>query len=497
MVWWKIRFYPWLMIISLTCFAGISKSLPGQDTIPGSQVIIGDLTFEGNKITRERIIRRELLFGENDTISYEKLPFVLDQSRKNLMNTSLFNFVTITQHPDSLSGKTDIHIDFLERWYVWPVPIIEFADRNFNEWLKKKDWSRLNYGGFLTWNNFRGRREKLNLYARFGYDEKYQLGYQIPYLNRKQTIGIGIAGGFSQNHEIAYNSFETVERQNVVDGDTTTYYEQIGNKEVYYKNDTRHVRREIYAYAEMYYQREIHNKQWFKIQFSELKVNDTVLVLNPDYMFGNSNANRYFTFYYQFRSDYRDYRQYPLNGYYFDASLDKKGLGVFDDPVVNSLSIKANYRTYQHLKGGLYWASGITGKTSPFWDQPYYFIEGLGYGRDFVRGYEYYVIDGRHFGVVKNNLKFELVGQRVQEFKFIPTDKFNKLYYAFYLNAYVDLGYTVDPRNQVYNPLADQLLVGYGIGLDFVTYYDFVLRVEYSFNKMGESGFFIHFMPSI
>jgi hypothetical protein len=30
------------------------------------------------------------------------------------------------------------------------------------------------------------------------------------------------------------------------------------------------------------------------------------------------------------------------------------------------------------------------------------------------------------------------------------------------------------------------------VGLDFITYYDLVLRFEYSFNKMKESGFFIH-----
>ena len=63
---------------------------------------------------------------------------------------------------------------------------------------------------FLTWNNFRGRREKVIVYARFGYDEKYELSYQIPYINKKQTWGLGISGGFSQNHEIAYNSFDTV-----------------------------------------------------------------------------------------------------------------------------------------------------------------------------------------------------------------------------------------------------------------------------------------------
>ena len=469
-----------IIILSSLFFHASGMEAPGkkQDTIGNENyVIVQSITFEGNRITRERIIRRELLFSENDTIAMNRLSEVMSQSRKNLMNTSLFNFVTIEQFFDPDTTRLDVHIEFLERWYVWPVPIIEFADRNFNEWLKKQDWSRINYGMFLTWNNFRGRREKLVVYTRFGYDEKYQLSYQVPYVNRKQTIGIGVAGGFSQNHEIAYNSED--------------------NKEVYIKSEAGYPKREVYGYGEMYYRKGIHNKQWFKLQYTELNVSDSVLLLNPDYSYGTANRNRYFTFYYQFRSDYRDYRQYPLNGYYFDLEVDKKGLGVFDDPIVNSLKLKSNIRNYQHIKGGLYWASGLTAKISPFWDQPYYYLEGLGYGRDFVRGYEYYVIDGHHYGIMKNNLKFELVGQRVQKFNFIPTDKFNKLYYAFYLNAFFDLGYSFDPRDEANNPLANEWLPGYGIGLDFVTYYDFVLRIEYSFNKMGESGFFIHFMPSI
>ena len=98
---------------------------------------------------------------------------------------------------------------------------------------------------------------------------------------------------------------------------------------------------------------------------------------------------------------------------------------------------------------------------------------------------------------MKNNFKFELIPTRVLNFNFIPTEKFSKLYYAFYLNLYADMGYSIDNRDITTNPLANQYLMGYGIGLDFVTYYDFVVRFEYSFNILGESGFFIHFMPSI
>ncbi len=451
-----------------------------------SRVIIRKIILTGNKITKDRIILREILVKENDTVAADELSDLLQQSRKNLVNTSLFNFVTFDSIPvEGSPDHIDLNFNFIERWYIWPVPIFEFADRNFNEWIRKMDWSRLNYGLFLTWNNFRGRREKLIVYARFGYDEKYELSYQIPYINKNQTWGLGVSGGFAQNHEIAYNSFDTL-----VDP-------PIGNDEVYFKSELQYPKRQYFGYAESYYRKGIHNFHWFKLGYTDLLISDSVLVKNPDYSYGPSTRNQFFSFFYQFRSDYRDYKQYPLKGYYFDVNLDKKGLGIFNDPEVNSLSIKANFRKYYQIKGRFYYASGLSGKVSPIWDQPYYYLSGLGYGRDYIRGYEYYVIDGQHYGLWKNNLKFTLVPTRVQNFNFIPTEKFSKLYYAIYLNVHADFGYVFDNRKNVYNPLANELNFGYGVGFDFVTYYDFVLRVEYTFNKMGESGFFIHFMPSI
>ena len=42
-------------------------------------------------------------------------------------------------------------------------------------------------------------------------------------------------------------------------------------------------------------------------------------------------------------------------------------------------------------------------------------------------------------------------------------------------------------------PHSNEFLYGYGLGIDFVTYYDIVFRVEFSANKFGETGLFLHF----
>jgi len=78
-------------------------------------------------------------------------------------------------------------------------------------------------------------------------------------------------------------------------------------------------------------------------------------------------------------------------------------------------------------------------------------------------------------------------------------NKFKSLQYAFYLNAFFDMGFAdqLYPMHELNNQLENSLLIGYGVGLDFVTYYDIVLRIEYSFNRMNEHGFFLHFRAPI
>jgi hypothetical protein len=64
---------------------------------------------------------------------------------------------------------------------------------------------------------------------------------------------------------------------------------------------------------------------------------------------------------------------------------------------------------------------------------------------------------------------------------------------ALYLDVYVDAGYVWDDLYDDRNFLAGSWQSGYGAGLDLVTSYDQVLRLEYSWNVLGEGGLFLHF----
>ena len=59
--------------------------------------------------------------------------------------------------------------------------------------------------------------------------------------------------------------------------------------------------------------------------------------------------------------------------------------------------------------------------------------------------------------------------------------------------AFADFGRVWDSRYAYKNPLANRIQQGYGIGVNVVTSYDQVMRVEFAVNGRAASGFYLHF----
>jgi hypothetical protein len=438
-----------------------------------SLIVIRNINISGNTITNNAIILRELLFKTGDSIAIADLDKKIKNSSENLMNISVFNFVTIT--PEINGNSVIININVTERWYIWPIPQFDIADRNFNTWWRTKDFSRVNYGVDLTVYNFRGRNETLEFLLSLGYDEKYGIAYKIPYINKKRTLGIQFLGNYFRNHEVAVNT---------------------RNNKIEFFKDSKNYPKTSYAVAGgITYRRNIHNSHLLQFGYENYSFADTLLKLNSAYSTQKALNAHYLNFYYQFKNDFRDYKPYPLQGHYFDIEISKSGLSLLKNEITDFFSIKSTYRKFWKTNQRIYEAIGFTACISPKY--PYYVQNGLGFGRDYVRGYEYYVISGQGFGLLKTNLKYNLLSQKITKINFIKTEKFNTIPYAFYVNLFADAAYVYNNEEDIYNSMTNSLLIGSGIGLDFVTYYDKVLRLEYSFNKKGESGIFISFMTSI
>ena len=76
---------------------------------------------------------------------------------------------------------------------------------------------------------------------------------------------------------------------------------------------------------------------------------------------------------------------------------------------------------------------------------------------------------------------------------YVKMSQFNKSHYSIYIGIFSDMGYVFDNQNNSQNSLSNLLQWGNGISLDYVTYYDKLLRIEFSINHLGEKGVFLHF----
>lgn len=437
----------------------------------GPFVITGILVV-GNRTTKERVILRELMVKEGDTLATnEQLYYLLERSRQNVVNMSLFNSVKID--PTFL----DEHAVFLtvtvsERWFYWPTPIFKYSDPNFNTWWLTKDFRRVYWGAFLYRYNMRGRNETLYAKVQLGYAKEFALRYRFPFIDRKQRWGLAFGAGHTQQDEITIGT--------------------IGNKREFLKIPGEPTREEWKGDLEATLRPAFDRRHSFRLGYVSATALDTVRRAAPYYFQSPTAHIAYFAAGYTFIHDRRDSRVYPRSGDYADLKIDRLGLGFggSDEPGITTL-----YSTlFRAWRTGDRWSLGgsLRGKATIGPQLPYYVQQGLGYD-DYVRGYEYYVIDGEHFVLGKANVLWALLTPREYVFKNMKSENFKTLYLAIYLNAFVDGGYVWDSRYAERNFLANAWQRGYGLGVNVVTSYDQVMRVEYTVNALAESTFYLHF----
>lgn len=380
------------------------------------------------------------------------------------MNTQLFNdanFSYSNQH-DSLS----ILIHVWERFPVIPSPNLEFADRNFNVWWSEQHRSlrRINIGLTLTDRNFLGNREQLSVIGQIGYTEKGGLSYEIPYLDKRQKHGIGIAVYGMQNREVAY----------ITDS----------NKLQFYRSNTHAMLRQYQMSAWYTYRPRYAATHKISFDYQHYWISGAIAALNPEYLGNGRTQEDVLSLSYTYKYNGVDNWEYPLNGRRLVGMLQQK-LMLNDN----------SYQTILYLQGDKYWKLKdkwyanliFRGKFSFGQQQPYVFRRNLGYDFDYVRGYEYYVIDGSSFALLRADFKRELLNIQFR----LPVKYFQVIPVRVYAKAYADAGraYNAHPNNDY---LYNKTMYSAGLGIDIVTLYDIKLRIEYTINRMGESDLYLH-----
>ncbi|MES2732549.1 MAG: BamA/TamA family outer membrane protein [Bacteroidota bacterium] len=466
-----------LMFLLLLGSVGAEASSSVMRSDPkGDYIILNEVKIEGNLKTNSRIILRELALHPGDTIFADKEEASLRKDRNKIINTNLF--VTVDVVLQRMPGQqANLLIHVTERWYLFPVPIFELADRNFNEWWyeRGRDLRRTQYGIRVSHKNFRGRNEQFNALVQLGFTRKFELSYDVPYLDKVQKMGLNIDLSFSENKSSAYQTIE--------------------HKLAYIKSEDI-VRKRFHAGVGISRRNRFYMIHRAEFGYNYNQVIDTIALLNPNYYLNGNTRQRYFQLSYGFSRDLRDAVAYPLHGSRLTVDINKSGLLPSDD--INQLDITASYTKYTPLGKHFYFNNRFQGKLSFPKYQAYANTRGLGYGQDFVRGYELYVIDGQSYLVSKSTLKKGLFKTQANVEKILPFKQFQTIPIALYINLYFDMGYV---NNYTYNPennfLSNKLLYGSGVGLDLVTFYNTVFRVDFSINKSLQKNIFFHFVKDI
>ncbi len=467
----------WIVIcLLLSNFYALSQTSEikkfGSDSVFVKHIII-----LGNSKTKERIILRELSFRPGDRLPVQGLDERLKRDNDLVFNTQLFTFSSI-QYQLYRGDTIAVFIEVNEEWYFWPIPIIEIGDRSINEWWRNRGggFSRLNYGMDFRWDNFMGQRDQLKIKANIGFTNRFTLAYLYPYINKSQTLGLRFEAQYRESKFVQYATGEFNQRLNSlleIKGDKVLLKSYKWNNYLIYRPN-------FYSFHEV------------GLGYIYEHTADTIAKLNPDFLLDGRTEMGYTALSYSFRYDKRDLRQYPLEGYFVGGAITQKGLGSWD--AIRQTELRLEAQKFWKLSKVFYASTSHRAKLSSPSRQPYIETRSFGYREDYIRGFDLYVIEGQHFYLNRNSFRLKWLDKTLGLQKIIPIRQFNKIPFKILSKTYFDAGFVrnefATPSN---GPLYNQPLWGYGVGLDIVTAYERVMRIEFSRNNFGESRIYISF----
>jgi hypothetical protein len=443
-------------------------------------VYIDSISIKGNHVTKASIIFREISFAPGDTILLEELPAAIELSELFIMNTGLFNCATITyKNWEGATNKIHLQVDVDEAWYIFPVPVFDLADRNFNVWWVEQGRSldRIDFGVDFSHLNITGHMDRLKFSAKYGYTRRYALSYRLPYFNKAHTLGFSAEAAFLQNREINHITLD--------------------NKQVFYRDESQFLYQRFRAGIELNYRPRLKSFHNLTLGYRQNRVAPEVASeLNPDFLGDGRTLQRYFLMSYRYVYDSRDVRAYPWRGTRFYGSLQKDGFGFFTDR--NALTAYAGLSRYIPIGQRSSLAVEAHGKRSLIREpQPYNDNRAIGFGPIYLHGFEYYIVDGLDYAIFRSAWRYRFLDLNLHFGKVMPIHAFRNMPIRLNVALNNDLGYAHEPGARQLNPLNNRLLWGGGLGLEVVLYYDKVIRIEYSINDLMEKGIFLHLNMNI
>lgn len=458
------------LLITFICSIGLLQAQTFQ---------VAEISFEGNKKTKDFIVEREVVLKKDSTYSPELFSNYLWRSKENLMNTTLFVDVLFDT---TLVGEGQYKVHFLlkERWYIFPTPYFTVADRNWNVWINEHNasLSRTNVGVKLRHENVTGRNDKFNLWLIGGYTRQVSFNYLRPFVDKRLRFGYKVSFKHIASNEI---NFATD-----------------ANKQLFYS--ANHKSRELYsADAALTYNKNSRLRMQLYGRYNFEKIADTIAKLNPGY-FGNATIKAtYFDFIWSTQYYKVDYIPYPLRGWFLTTQLQQR---LSENSALNMTKIQAELFAVKQIGKNNYLDLYIYGVHKFQNNLPFANAQLFGYTNKYIQGLEYFVLDGNSGFLSRLTFKKNIFNWYIKSlFKDKKTENpgrlrktFNELSkthndipFRVFLKVYGNVGY-IDTRYSNNNYMSNQWLRTAGIGIDILTAYDFVFRFDLSFNQFERGG---------
>ncbi len=496
-----MRFFLRLTILSLSLFVlscnsgyGFIKfsskkdtlhTFSAQETIDALNTTIDTIIYQGNKVTREEVLRREMLFSRHDTLNVKKIR----QSRSEIFNLLLFNKVNISAKRfvpgDTLSGKaklkplifnaqeqanrlnrsyTAVLVTVYERWYFFPIPTFDLRGTSVTQWIRNPNLSNLNFGLSLQDQNFTGHGDLFTTSFGLGFDPFVGISYSTPYVFGSDKYGLGLAAEYR-------------ELKNTAEGHTAFIapaYNQIRRTIGFSISQRLSAFSLIGVYAE----------------YVALSVSRSVRDRYPFSAISEDGLDQFPTLSLYYRYQRLDYILFPMEGFSFSAKLSKVGIPSANDKL-DFTRAALDYRIYKPIFTNLSiaWRTfTVLSSNQPIPNHKRLF---LGYSTK-IRGYTRTIFNGDHLQLNTVELRAPIIRLNTLRLAFMPIEQFSIFQYGLFMSMFLDSG-TI-----WYNPASksppgtsnrftfSDYKFGYGGGLIFIGGFQWVSRLDFAFNDRGD-----------
>jgi len=437
-----MRFAFRAIIVFLACTAGLlrAQSPPPDSLAP----VVDTVLVSGNSTTDSDIILREMSLRKDSLITPEKVRY----DRDRIYSLRLFTKVDLVY--DGASRRTPLLVMVRERWYIFPVPMFGFRDR---------DWKKPYYGlGFLH-DNFRGMNEKLWAGFSLGYDPWASIAYKSPWISREHNL-------FFET-EISWSKPRN--RSLLAQGKGPNYDQLQTNASFLFGKRLT-----------------LFTSLWSRFEYNRLSVNETRAgrTVSPDGVDNLAMLSLGASY------DTRDFKEYATDGTYLNGGLS---YGKFFEGKNDYVRLLADARRFIRFSpaasvGVRAFAEITGGNAVPAYRHVYF-----GY-LERIRGYFYDTIEGENIFGSTVELRIKLLQPVYIHVSEIPVPQFDTWRIAVDLALFSDGG-TVWFRNE--NPLDKKFYAGFGAGIHVELPYSFVVRFDYAFNQSLKGQFIFDLNASI